>query len=114
MSRSQRLCMRIAIVAATILVGAGPVSAQQLVNDPIVQQNFIGITQIGGGVGNPTQMAFGPDGRLYVSTFTNGIKRFDVSPNGELVDGATVWSRPNDFANGQLNGSLGVAFHQDA
>jgi glucose/arabinose dehydrogenase len=59
-------------------------------------------------------MAFGPDGRLYVSTFTNGIKRYDLNANGELINGMTVWSRPTDSANGQLNGSLGVAFHQDA
>ena len=111
--RSQFACMLCAGLAAAFLAVAAPAAAQQLVNDPVVQQNVIGITQIGVGAGNPTQMAFGPDGRLYVSTFTNGIKRYDLNANGELINGATVWSRPNDFANGQLNGSLGVAFHQD-
>jgi hypothetical protein len=61
-----------------------------LAYDPIVQQNFIGITQIGSGAGNRTQMAFGPDGRLYVSTFTNGIKRYDVSPSGATEPSAAV------------------------
>jgi glucose/arabinose dehydrogenase len=114
MIESQRICMRVAVVAAALVVVAAPVAAQQMVSDPIVQQNFIGITQIGSGAGNPTQMAFGPDGRLYVSTFTSGIKRYDLSPAGELINATTVWSRPADSANGQLNGSLGVAFHQDA
>jgi glucose/arabinose dehydrogenase len=114
MIQSQRICMRVAVVAAVLAAVAAPVAAQQMVSDPIVQQNFIGITQISSGAGNPTQMAFGPDGRLYVSTFTSGIKRYDLSPAGELINATTVWSRPADSANGQLNGSLGVAFHQDA
>lgn len=88
--------------------------AQQLASDPLVQANFTGIAQIGSSLGDITQMSFGPDGRLYVATFTNGIKRFDYSPNGNLTNGITVWSRPQDTANGQFNGSLGIAFHQDA
>jgi glucose/arabinose dehydrogenase len=87
--------------------------AQQLVDDPVVQQNFASITQIASSVGAATQMTFGPDGRLYVSTFASGVKRFDVAPNGSLINPVTVWSRPADPANGQMNGSLGVAFHQD-
>ncbi|HEX6962024.1 MAG TPA: hypothetical protein VF175_09170, partial [Lacipirellula sp.] len=85
-----------------------------MVDDPIVQQNFATLTTIGTGITTPTQMTFGPDGRLYVSTFVSGVKRFDVGPTGNLINGTTVWSRPADPANGQMNGSLGVAFHQDA
>jgi glucose/arabinose dehydrogenase len=110
----QRLCTLHAVVATALLAVAAPAAAQQLANDPVVQQNVIGITQIGVGAGNPTQMAFGPDGRLYVSTFFNGVKRYDFNANGELINGTTVWSRPDDPAGGQRNGSLGIAFHQDA
>ena len=57
-------------------------------------------------------MTFGPDGRLYVSTFTGGVKRFDYDPAGNLTNEKVVWSRT---ASGpQMNGSLGVAFHEDA
>lgn len=87
--------------------------AQQLASSPLVQANFAGVSLVGSGVGNPTQMVFGPDGKLYVSTFTSGVKRYDYSPTGGISNGVTVWSRPADNAAGQLNGSLGVAFHQD-
>jgi glucose/arabinose dehydrogenase len=87
---------------------------QQLATSSIVQSNFTSLSQIGIGVGDITQMTFGPDGRLYVATYTHGIERFDYAPNGSLTNGVTVWSRPNDTANGQFNGSLGLAFHQDA
>jgi glucose/arabinose dehydrogenase len=107
------LCRRLAVVAAVLTTVAAPAAAQTLVNDPIVQQNVIGISQIGFNVGNATQMTFGPDGRLYISTFTSGVRRYDLNASGQLVNGTTVWSRPADVANGQLNGSLGVAFHQD-
>jgi glucose/arabinose dehydrogenase len=93
---------------------AAPSWAQQLSLHPLVQANFTGIAQIGSSIGDVTQMTFGPDGRLYAATFTGGIKRYDYSPNGMLTNGTTVWSRPPDAANGQFNGSLGVAFHQDA
>jgi len=87
--------------------------AQQLAGSPLVQANFTGISLVGSGVGSPTQMVFGPDGKLYVSTFTSGVKRYDYSPTGGISGGVTVWSRPADNLAGQLNGSLGVAFHQD-
>lgn len=101
-------------VVAAVLMTVGAARAQQLTSAPLVQANFTGITPVGTGIGNPTQMAFGPDGKLYVATFTNGVKRYDYSPTGELTNGVTVWSRPNNTAAGQLNGSLGIAFHQDA
>jgi glucose/arabinose dehydrogenase len=97
-----------------MLLAAAIACGQQLGAHPFVQANFTGIAQIGSSLGDITQMTFGPDGRLYLSTFTNGIKRFDYSPDGNLTNGTTVWSRPQDVANGQFNGSLGVAFHQDA
>lgn len=78
-----------------------------------MQANFISINEIASGVGDITQMTFGPDGKLYVATFTSGVRRYDYSPTGGLTGGVTVWSRPADNANGQFNGSLGVAFHED-
>jgi glucose/arabinose dehydrogenase len=87
---------------------------QTLTNNPLVQANFLGIDQVGTEIGNITQMTFGPDGRLYVSTYASGIKRYDYSPTGNLTNGTTVWSRPADLATGQVNGSMAVAFHQDA
>jgi glucose/arabinose dehydrogenase len=101
-------------VALPVLIAATVAQAQQLSLHPLVQANFTGISEIGSSLGDITQMTFGPDGKLYVATFTNGIKRFDYSPDGTLSNGRTVWSRPADNANGQLNGSLGIAFHQDA
>src|SRR3954447_24622290 len=89
-------------------------SAQQLATSAVVQSNFTSLSQIGVGIGDVTQMTFGPDGRLYVATYTHGIQRFDYSPNGNLTNGVTVWSRPNEAGTGQFNGSLGLAFHQDA
>jgi len=106
------------LFAITPLVAAlatlRPAGAQQLAATPLVQANFTAIAQIGSGVGNLTQMAFGPDGKLYVSTFTSGVKRYDYDPEGGISNGVTVWSRPTNELAGQLNGSLGVAFHQDA
>jgi len=101
-------------VSLLIQLAAANLPAQQLTSSPLVQANFTGIAEIGASLGDITQMAFGPDGRLYVATFTNGVKRFDYSPTAGLTNGRTVWSRPVDSANGQLNGSLGIAFHQDA
>jgi glucose/arabinose dehydrogenase len=101
-------------VALPVLLAASAAKAQTLSLHPLVQANFTGISQIGSNLDDITQMTFGPDGRLYVSTFTHGIKRYDYSPNGQLTNGMTVWSRPADNANGQFNGSLGIAFHQDS
>jgi glucose/arabinose dehydrogenase len=86
-------------------------TAQQLVNDPLIMSNFAGISEIGAGIGNVAQMTFGPDGRLYVATWTNGVKRYDYNPAGNLTNEKLVWSRPS--SGSQLNGSLGVAFHED-
>jgi glucose/arabinose dehydrogenase len=102
-----------ALVAALVaaMIAAEPIRAQQLVDDPLIRSNFVGISPIRANVGNVTQMTFGPDGRLYVSTFTSGVKRYDYDPAGNLTNEKLVWSRP---ASGpQMNGSLGVAFHQD-
>lgn len=102
----------IAVLAVSHLATART-CAQQLSNAPLVQANFTGISLVGSGVGNTTQMVFGPDGKLYVSTFNSGVKRYDYSPTGVISNGVTVWSRPADNLAGQRNGSLGVAFHQD-
>jgi glucose/arabinose dehydrogenase len=102
-----------ALSLAIALAATESACAQQLANTPLVQANFTGVSLVGSGVGNPTQMVFGPDGKLYVSTFTSGVKRYDYNPNGGISNGVTVWSRPADNLAGQLNGSLGVAFHRD-
>jgi glucose/arabinose dehydrogenase len=112
--RAARRCVYFAGAVLAAVLWTAHAGAQQLVNDPIIAQNFASITQVAGGIGPPTQMTFGPDGRLYVATFTSGVKRYDVAPNGSFINPMTVWSRPADFPNGQFNGSLGIAFHQDA
>lgn len=81
----------VAITALAIaLLAARPSCAQQ----PAVQANFTGVSLVGSGVSNPTQMVFGPDGKLYLSTFTSGVNRYDYSPAGGISNGVTVWSRP--------------------
>jgi glucose/arabinose dehydrogenase len=102
-----------AALAASVamMIAAGPIRAQQLVDDPLIRSNFVGTSSIGTNVGNVTQMTFGPDGRLYVSTFTSGVKRYDYDPAGNLTNEKLVWSRPP--SGPQMNGSLGVAFHED-
>jgi hypothetical protein len=84
---------------------------QTLSSDPAVQLNFTGITPIGSGIGPVAQMTFGSDGKLYVATFGAGVKRYDYDASGNLSNGITVWSRT--ASGNQVNGSLGVAFHQD-
>jgi glucose/arabinose dehydrogenase len=92
---------------------ATPVATgQTLSSNPLVQLNFTGITQIGSSIGPVAQMTFGPDGKLYVATFGTGVKRYDYDANGNLSNGITVWSRT--ASGNQVNGSLGIAFHQDA
>ena len=100
-----------AMVAAALLFFAGQAGAQQLTNNPLVQANFQSLSQVGSSIGSVSQMVFGPDGKLYVSTFGSGVKRYDYDPNGNLTNGITVWSRT--ASGNQVNGSLGVAFHQD-
>jgi glucose/arabinose dehydrogenase len=105
---------RLLVAATAVLMTAGAACAQQLTSAPLVQANFTSVAPVGSSIGNPTQMAFGPDGKLYVATFTSGVKRYDYNPTGGITNGVTVWSRPSDSTAGQLNGSLGIAFHQDA
>lgn len=65
------------------------------------------ITQGGlGGFGSVAQMAFAPgdDSHLYVSTFAHGVWRFDYSEAGVLSNGSQIMAQ----------GSLGIAFHNDA
>jgi glucose/arabinose dehydrogenase len=101
------------LVAGLILMTANiPIRAQQLVDDPLVRANFIGISEIGTSVGPVAQMTFGPDGRLYVATFGSGVKRYDYDAAGNLTNPTQVWSRPS--SGNQVNGSLGIAFHEDA
>jgi glucose/arabinose dehydrogenase len=109
----EAVSLGLVVTIGIALLGARATHGQTLTSSPLVQANFTGISEIGSSIGNITQMTFGPDGRLYVATFTGGVKRYDYSPTGSLTNGTTVWSRPTDAANGQFNGSLGVAFHQD-
>lgn len=65
------------------------------------------ITQGGlGAFGSVAQMAFAPgdNSHLYVSTFANGVWRFDYSEAGVLSNGSQLMTQ----------GSLGIAFHDDA
>lgn len=101
------------VFVLAFVVCAVPARAQQLTNDPTVQASFTGISEIVSAVGEVTQMTFGPDGRLYVATFRAGVRRYDYDPSGNLTNPTIVWSRPHDTANGQFNGSLGIAFHED-
>jgi glucose/arabinose dehydrogenase len=101
------------LVASVALVSARAGHSQSIAVNAFAQSNFSSLETIGTGVGGVTQMAFGPDGRLYVATFGGGVLRYDYSPTGTLSNKTTVWSRPNDFGNGVVNGSLGVAFHED-
>jgi glucose/arabinose dehydrogenase len=102
------------VQGSLVLIGANTSHAQSLAANSFAQSNFASTTTIGTNVGGVTQIAFGPDGRLYVSTFGSGVLRYDYDPSGMLTNQTTVWSRPNDFANGIVNGSLGIAFHEDA
>jgi hypothetical protein len=55
------------------------------------------------GVGEITQFAFGPDGRLYASTADRGVESFAYAPaTGKLTDARTV----SDISG------LGIAFQQ--
>ncbi len=82
-------------------------NAQLLAANPIVTANFSGVTLIGTNVGSVTQMVFGPDGKLYASTYGQGIRRFDYDPSGSLTNMTTV----ANLTEGGVNGSLGIAFH---
>jgi glucose/arabinose dehydrogenase len=100
------------VVGISLMIFIGPTRAQQLVDDPLVRANFIGISEIGNNIGPVAQMTFGPDGRLYVATFGSGVKRYDYDAAGNLTNPTQVWSRPS--SGNQVNGSLGIAFHEDA
>lgn len=80
--------------------------------NPALSANFSSISEIGSGVGDVGQMTFGPDGRLYIATFGAGVWRYDYNPAGVLTNKTKVV--PDAISNsGGVNGSLGVAFHQD-
>jgi Glucose / Sorbosone dehydrogenase len=81
--------------------------AQILTANPLVTANFSGISLIGSNVGAITQMVFGPDGKLYASTYGQGIRRFDYDPTGNLSNMTTV----AHLTEGTVDGSLGIAFH---
>ncbi len=102
------------VLAGSVGVCGQVGNAQSITLNPLTQGNITGIESIAAGVGGITQMTFGPDGRLYVATFGSGILRYDYDPHGSLTNKTTVWSRPANPPAGVINGSLGVAFHEDA
>lgn len=102
----------VATVALVVLL-EDPSWSQQLSDAAVVQSNFSHLEEIGSSIGDITQMVFGPDARLYVATLSNGVKRFDYDPAGDISNGVTVWSRPHEPTEGRMNGSLGIAFHTD-
>lgn len=77
--------------------------------------SFAGITNLGSAGGGVSQMAFAPGdpNHLYVSTFGAGIRRFDYDPAGGISNGVTVVPAATS-SQGGVDGSLGIAFHQDA
>ena len=98
-----------------------------------VTDSFTGANEIASGVGVITQMAFDPNDNssLYVSTWNNGVIRYDyseggiisnaqqvISPDVELDRDAnrslTFLDDPNPTFNPVANGSYGIAFHDDA
>jgi glucose/arabinose dehydrogenase len=59
-----------------------------------------------GNIGNPTQMTFGPDGRLYVASLPGLIFAFDYGPSG-------VTSGPQLVGSGVAPSLLGLGFDGD-
>jgi hypothetical protein len=66
--------------------------------------SFLGVAASGNGLSRPYGHAFGPDGKLYVSSFrTNQILRFDAH-TGNFLD---VFASDNNGGLGSLNGLNG-------
>lgn len=98
----------LATVCIAMIFAAAPASAQTVAAPyagdfgapvDITQPALIGF-------GSVAQMAFAPgdNSHLYVSTFSNGVWRFDYSEAGVLSNGSQLMTQ----------GSLGIAFHNDA
>lgn len=109
--RQKFVVVLIFVMCAGLL--ASTATAQTLTHN--MGGNLTGIGQIGSVTGGRiSQMTFAPgdNAHLYVSTFGNGVWRFNYSQAGNLSGGVQVV--PFATANsGGANGSLGIAFHQD-
>jgi glucose/arabinose dehydrogenase len=72
------------------------------------------LSPIGSSLGGISQMAFAPGDtdHLYLTTFGEGIWRYDYAANGGLTGGVKV-VEPSVVNTGGVEGSLGIAFHQD-
>ncbi len=72
------------------------------------------LNQIGSNLGGISQMAFAPgdSDHLYLTTFGEGIWRYNYAASGSLTGGVKV-VEPNVVNTGGVEGSLGIAFHQD-
>jgi glucose/arabinose dehydrogenase len=73
------------------------------------------LSQIGSNLGGICQMAFAPGDpdHLYLTTFGQGVWRYDYAANGDLTGGVKVVD-PSVANTGGVEGSLGLAFHQDS
>ncbi len=74
--------------------------------EPVVLEAGFVLTQEATGLPWPTQITFGPDGRLYVATRTGTIFAFDYGPDGVQGSGTVVASN----VGGNL---LGIAFDEN-
>ena len=126
----------IAFAAPSLAQGQGTASSLSF-SDDFIDGGFSGISiagavdlssNISAGSGQITQIAFAPGNntQAYVSTFENGIWRYDYDPtstnflsNGvKVVDDSTLLTvsptnLPPRLGTGSANGSLGIAFHED-
>ena len=107
---------------------ASPVTAQTI--SSAVSSSFTNAQTIDTGVGVINQLAFNPsdEGALYVSTWNNGVIRYDYSEGGVISNPQQVVSPlvalgssasnslmfvSNPSFNPTSNGSYGIAFHED-
>ncbi|GAB4456132.1 MAG: hypothetical protein OHK0029_13550 [Armatimonadaceae bacterium] len=98
----KRCCSGIAVVAGSLLLGI-PNAGAQPQPAPQYQDRFL-VEDTEGQVGQPTQMAWGPDGRLYVMTNSNGVWSFRYSRiTGKLTE-------PRQAVAGI--GGIGIGFHR--
>lgn len=73
------------------------------------------MSSLGTGLGRVAQMAFAPgdDEHLYVATYGQGILRYDYDPKGSLSGGVRVVPQSTTLVGSGVDGSLGLAFHND-
>ena len=121
----------LAVVALLFAPSLTSLASGQDINSA-VSGSFTNSRTIDSGIGVITQMAFAPndDSSLYVTTWNNGVIRYDYSEGGNIsnpqqiispaVDlgrnalrSLTFLDDPNPTFNPVANGSYGIAFHED-